>query len=170
MVDIESVYREYFPKVYNYVYYRLLDRDRSDDLVSEIFVRIFEKQNRYDAEKGSVSAWVFRIAHNALVDDFRRKKEVLSIGGDEMDYQPDDCDIQLAVIQSEERKELYRLLAGMTARERAVLSMKYFADMTNRKIAAELDMNESTVSSVVWNAMRKLRKGMRAYVGESRYE
>ena len=169
MFDIESVYREYFPKVYNYVYYKLLDRDRSDDLVSEIFLRIFEKRDSYDVEKGTLSAWIFRVAHNAVVDDFRRRKEVFSLGGGEMDL-PDDCDIQLAVIQSEERKELYRLLAGMTARERAILSMKYFADMTNRDIAAALDMNESTVSSAVWNAMRKLREGMRAYVGESRYE
>ena len=158
--DFESLYGEFFPKIYNYIFYRLLDRDQTDDLVSEVFTRAFEKLDTYDERKAQFSTWIFTIARNALIDEQRRKKEIASLDADVPDI-PSSVDVQMAFIQGEERKALYSLIAKMNERDRDIIAMKYFAGMTNRKIAAELGMNESTVSSVVYNAMSKLRSGLR---------
>ena len=164
MIDFESLYREYFPKVYNYIFYRLLDRDRADDLVSDVFLRVYENLDTYDENRGKLSTWIFTIARNALVDELRRAKQTISLDDGRPDL-PSDIDVQLGYIQSEERKALYRQLAVLPDRERGILAMKYFGGLTNRKIAEETHMNESTVSSVVWNAMRKLREGLQEYSG-----
>ncbi|MCL2056546.1 MAG: sigma-70 family RNA polymerase sigma factor [Oscillospiraceae bacterium] len=163
MKDFESLYGEYFPKVYNYIFYRLLDRDRADDLVSEVFTRVFEKLDTYDEGKAKFSTWVFSIARNALIDELRRKKDVISLDEDDRPDIPSGFDLQLQYIQSEERRALYALLARINARDRDIIAMKYFAGMTNRSIAAELGMNESTVSSVLFNTIGKLREGMKGF-------
>ncbi|MCL2068347.1 MAG: sigma-70 family RNA polymerase sigma factor [Oscillospiraceae bacterium] len=163
MKDFESLYGEYFPKVYNYIYYRLLDRDRADDLASEVFMRAFEKLHTYDEGKAKLSTWVFSIARNALIDELRRKKDAVSLDEDDRPDVPSDFDVQLEYIKSEERRALYALLARINARDRDIIAMKYFAGMTNRGIAAELGMNESTVSSVLFNTIGKLREGMKGF-------
>jgi RNA polymerase sigma-70 factor (ECF subfamily) len=158
--DFESIYERFFPKVYNYIYYRLLNRDRTDDLVSDTFTRVFEKLDTYDESKAKLSTWIFTVARNILTEEFRQHKQMVSLDDAGRAEIPLDYDLQLAYIQSEERRELYSLLARISARERELIAMKFFADMTNRKIAATLGMNESTVSSMVYNALRKLRKGL----------
>jgi RNA polymerase sigma factor (sigma-70 family) len=79
---------------------------------------------------------------------------------------PSDENPELEYIKSEERKMLYRELVKLSSLEREVISMKFFEEKTNRKIASELSMNESTVSSTVYNTIRKLRKGMAQYRDE----
>ncbi len=169
MPDFESLYRQFFPKVYNYIYYRLLNRDQTDDLVSEIFTRIFEKLDTYDESKAQLSTWVFAVTKHALINERRRMKPTVSLDALHNDNGvelPLDYDLQLSYIQSEERRQLYKALARMSAREREIISMKYFEGMNNRTIASELDMNESTVSSVVFAAKKKLQKWLMAEEGE----
>ena len=158
-VDFESIYNEYFPKVYNYLYYRLLNRDQTDDLVSEVFTRAFEKLDSYDPDKGAISTWIFTIARNVLTDSFRRRRQVLPLDDQAMEISSGE-DVELAYIKSEERKALHRELVKLSDLEREVIGMKFFQEKTNRKIASELNMNESTVSSTVYNTVRKLRKGL----------
>jgi RNA polymerase sigma-70 factor (ECF subfamily) len=159
------MYREFFPKVYNYVYYRLLDRDRTDDLVSEVFVRVVEKIDTYDEGKAKMSTWIFRIAHNALVDEYRRRKDTASLDEEGLDV-PSGDDVLFTIIKNDERRALHSALARLPGRDREIIAMKYFAGMTNRDIALELSMNESTVSSVVWNTLKKLREALRGYLGD----
>jgi len=156
------MYVEYFPKVYNFVYYKLLNRDQTDELVSEIFVKAVEKIDTFDESKGKFSTWVFTIARNSIIDSFRRRKDNLSIDGDEIDIS-DDFDMQASLIKSEERKKLHSLLAELTQRERSIITMKYFAEMTNREIAATLEMKESAVSMAAWRVRQRLREGLQEY-------
>jgi RNA polymerase sigma-70 factor (ECF subfamily) len=164
LANFESIYHQFFPKIYNYIFYRLLDRDQTDDLVSVIFLRIYEKLATYDESRAKLSTWIFTIARNAYIDNLRRMKETVSLDDGESGLNlPSGDDVQLEWIKSEERKALYIQLAKLSEREREIIALKYFTDMTNLKIAQELSISETNVSSVVYNAMKKLRLGMREY-------
>ena len=165
-MDFEALYSTYFPKVYNYIYYRLLNRDQTDDLVSVIFTRIFENLDSYDESKAHLSTWVFTIARNTLINESKKKRPSVSI--DDAPDIPADTDLQLEYIRREERKALYRELMRLSEREREIIALKFFAEKTNRKIAEELVMNESTVGSVVFGAMKKLRRGLGEQIAEGR--
>jgi RNA polymerase sigma factor (sigma-70 family) len=71
--------------------------------------------------------------------------------------------MQASLIKSEERKKLHKLLAELTQRERSIITMKYFAEMTNREIAVTLDMKESAVSMAAWRVRQRLREGLQEY-------
>ena len=57
---LEEIYEEFFPRIYNYIYYRLLHREETEDLVSRIFLRVAEHLQEYDPKKAKLDTWIFR--------------------------------------------------------------------------------------------------------------
>ena len=66
----ERTYREYFPKIYNYIFYRLLSREDTEDVVSVIFMKAARSAETFDESRASLRTWLCRIAQNALIDFF----------------------------------------------------------------------------------------------------
>ncbi|MBU1038759.1 sigma-70 family RNA polymerase sigma factor [Patescibacteria group bacterium] len=66
-----SLYEEYFKKIYGFIYYRTRHKEVSEDLTSLIFTKALEKLYQYKADKGTFSAWLYRIARNTLYDHWR---------------------------------------------------------------------------------------------------
>ncbi len=155
--EFERMYTDYFAKVYNYMFYRLLHKQDSEDLASEVFLKVVRNICRFDAQKASFSTWIFTIARNTLIDHWRRRKINLSL---------DDCaetiavdfDEQYAAIGNEERKLVYRALLRLDDRSRHILFLKYFAELNNRAIAKLTGVNESTVSTIYRRARTKMRQ------------
>ena len=154
----EAMYREYFPRIYNYIFYRVLSRQIAEDIVSEIFLKAARGAHSYDANKAALSTWLWRIARNALTDYFRARK--VHAGIDDVLADPAlsvDFESQLSIIASEDRKALYRVLSQLPERERLIIYYKFFEEKNNRQIAMLLDMNESTVGTVLSRTLKKLR-------------
>lgn len=156
----EEVYNTYFPLVYNYVFYRLLHREDTEDLVSRVFLRVFENLDRFDETKASLKTWVFRITEHALIDFYRRRRVQVSLDDENNQVENTLCvdfDEQYEHIAEPERKALYRALTQLPERDRTFIYYKYFEHRTNRDIAKALGMNESTVAAVLARARAKLK-------------
>lgn len=73
--DIEAfneLYDYYFPRVYNFLFARLKDTTSTDDVISEVFIKVFNNLSKYNAQRGSFSTWLFRIAINQSTDYLRK--------------------------------------------------------------------------------------------------
>lgn len=154
----EAMYREYFPKIYNYIYYRVLSRETAEDIVSAIFMKVARNAHTYDEKKASFKTWIYRIAQNALTDYFRARR--VNVALDDVHADPAlsvSFESQLDVIADERRKALYRVLMELPERERMIIYYKFFEEMNNRQIAMRLEMNESTVGTVLSRTLKKLR-------------
>jgi RNA polymerase sigma-70 factor (ECF subfamily) len=77
----EQIYEEYFRRIYNFVFCRLLHKEQTEDVVSQIFLKVLEKTQSYDERKGTFNTWIFTIARNTLNDFYRRKKAAVSLDG-----------------------------------------------------------------------------------------
>ncbi len=88
-----ELYNDYFPRVYNYVHYRVDDFHAADDLISQIFEKLFSRLNYYQSEKAVFSAWLFSIARNTITDYYRSQKRThvtsLEITAELIDSKPD---------------------------------------------------------------------------------
>ena len=71
---LTRVYEEFFPKIYNYVYYQIHNRAVTDDLVSSIFMKVVEHIDSFNEQKASFSTWIFTIARRVIIDYYRRSK------------------------------------------------------------------------------------------------
>ena len=74
MTEKEALYLEYRDKVSGYVFSRLNNPKDAEDLVSEVFLKVYEKYRSFDAERASVSTWIYAITKNTVTDYLRRQR------------------------------------------------------------------------------------------------
>lgn len=158
MLNFEEIYAEYFPKIYNFIFYRLLSREDTEDLVSEVFFKVAKNLGRFDEGKAKLKTWIYRIAQNTLIDFYRSRKTEASLDAEETGYEPSvDFEEQLERIASPKRQALYRELQKLKERERLIVYYRFFEGYTNREIAKLLQMKESTVGTVLGRTLKKLQ-------------
>ena len=159
-IDLAEVYKEYFPKIYNFIFFKIMHRETAEDLVSMVFLKVVDKFDTYNPEKGAISTWLFAIAQNVITDYFRSRK--VSVSLDDLDYLEPvvNFEEQSSLIEDETRRSLYDALTELDGRTRDIIAQKYFLDKSIRKIAEEKQMNESTVSTIHNRGLAKLKKIM----------
>ena len=164
MPDVAEIYETFYSKIYNYIFFRLLHRQITEDLVGEVFLKVVDKIHTYDSNKGEISTWLFSIASNTLNDYLRRRNKIVPITLDELH---DDVKLsvdfseQSSLIKDEDRRELYAALSKLDDRTRDIISEKYFLEKSIRVIAEEKNMNESTVSTIHNRGLAALQKSLR---------
>jgi len=144
----------YYPRVYNHVYYRLLSREQTEDVVSAIFLKVVHGFPTFDSSRASFSTWLFHITHNALTDYYRSRRPAASLD-DENVCEPAEEDEYAGL--DERASEVRQLLAFLDAEDRELIFLKYHEEKTNIEIADLLDMNPSTVSTRLSRAIVRMR-------------
>ena len=151
--EFARVYEEQIWRVYGFLAYRLGDRETTEDLTQLTFERALRAWSRYDPRRASISTWLLRIAHNALIDHQRRGQAVLA--------KPDE--LQLASTPGPEERfagspELIEALGQLGEREREVLALRYGGDLTGAEVAAVLGLSVANVQQIGSRALRRLRE------------
>lgn len=153
-----ELYNDYFPRIYNYVHYRVNDFHDADDITSQIFIKLFSKLKYYRPERASFSAWIFSIARNTVIDYYRHLSRnpstPLEETGNFMDLRPSPDE---AVASDEMRQHLHRALVSLSRREREIIALKFWSDFSNRDIASSMGISESNTGVILYRAMRRLR-------------
>ena len=159
--DFAGIYDRFFPKVYNYVRYRVGDAEAADDVVSRIFEKALDRLGSYDPDRAPFDAWLFAIARNAVVDHFRGRRlgqMSLEEGMEPAGLEPPAQD---ALELEEFRHELLDALRRLDDRERELLALKFGAGMKSRDIAAHTGLGESHVGVILFRAVKKLQVGLK---------
>jgi RNA polymerase sigma-70 factor (ECF subfamily) len=159
----ERLYREYAPRLYAYVAYRVGGKHQSEDLVADIFtkaVRNIKRGSFVWHSEDSFAAWLFRIAYTVLTDHFRSRRgrsETVPIDdlSDLVDREilPED-----AFLQKENLAYMRDLIATLSPRRQEVLTLKYFGELQNREIAKVLGLDERTVASHLCRGLEDLHR------------
>lgn len=155
--DLDRLFEEFYPRLFNYMYYRTLNRTVSDDLTSDTMVNVVRAYDTFDPAKGNVEAWIFRIARNTLFSYYRRQKETVDIDGVPQQYVAEEDDYGDL---DDEGARVRALLAQLDEQDRELVYLKYWEELSNKEIGERLAMNASTVSTKLWRAMKKLRSLM----------
>ena len=123
----EAVYRKYADKVFNYFWYRTgHDKPLSEDLMQETFLRAFQQRSKYKAKGYSYQTYLLTIAHNLLVDHYRKPKSipVESLSTDVMPYE-----ITKELVNKFDAEPLWRAVQELPQSQRDALLMFYQQDM-----------------------------------------
>ena len=158
-----AIYDHYFPRVYNYVRYRVRDAETADDITAQIFERALVSIGSYRPKRAPFAAWLFGIARNAVNDCLRaqRRHRWLSL---EVLHGRASIEPQLEeiAIHSDTRAELLAAVARLSDRERDLIALKFAAGLTNRRIAELTGLSESNVGVILYRAVRRLRSELSA--------
>jgi RNA polymerase sigma-70 factor (sigma-E family) len=129
------------------------DAHLAEDLLQETLARVAQKWRKVIRE-GSPDAYARRVMHNLAVDAWRRRRsrppELLAATPPELVGRGDATDVERRVV-------LRDALARLTPRQRAVLSLRFYEDLTEVEVAAVLGCSVSTVKSTARDALARLR-------------
>lgn len=151
-------------KIYGFIYSKISDRDVSDDIFQDTFIKVIKtlKSNAYN-EEGKFLPWVMRIAHNLIVDHFRKNKkmpmfretEEFSIFSIMSDNAPN---IESRIITTQVETDLQKLIDELPPDQREVLVMRMYQDLSFKEIADLTGVSINTALGRMRYALMNLRK------------
>lgn len=155
---------KYRRKVYSYILVSVKDSDVADDLFQETFVKVITtlKSGSYK-EEGKFIQWVMRIAHNQIIDYFRRGRR-FPIVQEEDDYDifgviaRDDQNVEEEMITEQINSTLRELIELLPDEQKEVLKMRIFYNFSFKEIAEETDVSINTALGRMRYALINLRK------------
>jgi len=155
------LYDHYISRVHAYVFYRVYDPQDAEDIIADVFVRAIQNLKRFRwRHDHSFAAWLFRIAHNLVMDYARRRKRV------ELPLEIEDGQVELAdpsplpedaLAQQEAFQHMRALIATLSPRRQEVITLRFYAGLRNREIARVLGLDERTVAAHLCRAVQDLQ-------------
>lgn len=151
-------------KIFGFIYSKVADRDVSDDIFQDTFIKVIKtlKSNSYN-EEGKFLPWVMRIAHNLVIDHFRKNKkmpmfretEEFSIFSIMSDNEPT---IENQIITNQVESDLKRLIEELPDDQKEVLVMRMYQDLSFKEIAELTGVSINTALGRMRYALLNLRK------------
>ncbi|MBN1647073.1 MAG: sigma-70 family RNA polymerase sigma factor [Spirochaetales bacterium] len=155
MKRFEDVYDEYAERIYRFIYYKTYHRETAEDIMSQVFLKAFEKWDSFNPEKGPVSSWLYAIAGNLVIDNFRKKKPSANVD-DIWDLSGSD-DVQLDAERKEQLEEIRAGLGRLPSDQRNLIILRIWEDCSFREIAEITDKSEAGCKMQFYRAVKKLR-------------
>jgi RNA polymerase sigma factor (sigma-70 family) len=162
--SFETLLNRHKDRVYSHILMIIKDRDLADDVFQDTFIKAINtlKAGKYN-EEGKFLPWVLRIAHNLVIDHFRRNKKMKMVRGDE-DYdvfatiKQDDLSIEDGMIVDQILNDVKGLLQHLPQEQREVVQMRHYADMSFKDIAEQTGVSINTALGRMRYALINLRK------------
>jgi RNA polymerase sigma-70 factor (ECF subfamily) len=154
--DVDKIiFEEYYPKIYKYVFYRVLNKENAEDITSEVFYKAMSSKDTFDDRRASYSTWIFTIAHNCVVNFFRNQKITESLDGFEIAAAADNVlDIY---IKNEDTKRACELLGSLPERDRTIIALRFWGEFSYKEIAERMGLSQTNVSTILNRAIERLR-------------
>lgn len=153
----------YENKLFRYIM-RLWDFSHAEgeDILQEVFIKTYTHINEYNSEL-SFSVWIYRIAHNTIVDTFRRNTKRISISLDDEEYESlrasltSDEDISENLKEKDMREVVEKSLAYLSEEQREVIILKYIEERNYDEISDILRIPIGTVWTILHRAKKQLQ-------------
>ena len=154
--DFHEAYELHSDALFRFSFFKLSDREKAKDIVQDTFVRFWE-YIAADGQVENVKAFLYRIANNAIIDNYRKKKEIsLDILEDE-GFDPADADSHHGMIRSLDSKRALELVNRLNPKEREVILLRYVEGLSVKEISEVLEERENTVSVKIHRALKGLQ-------------
>jgi len=163
--SFEILLTKYKQRIYSFIYSKIKDRDIADDVFQDTFIKVIQtlKKGAYN-EEGRFVSWVFRIAHNLIIDHFRRQQRMPMY--DTYDHEQDvfyrlsepSKNIEDMIIDSQIKSDITALMLELPENQYEVLKMRLFQDMSFKEIAERTNVSINTSLGRMRYGLINLRK------------
>lgn len=152
----EEIYLAYKEKVVAYVRNRIADPYAVEDVVSEVFLKVYQKLECYDESRASISTWIYSITRNTVIDYYKKRKtqEGFLYEIEEVEEIPDEMPASEALLES-----LANALETLSEQERDLIILHYYKGYTLKRIAGMMGMsyiNAKVIHAKALSALRRL--------------
>ena len=158
-----QIYDIFIDPIYRYVFFRVKD-DEAEDIVETVFLRVWEHLKSYKKKKNkSFSSWVYRIAHNLVIDHYRADKSNLMV---ELSPQLPDQNREHNPIkntqQSLDKENLKVAISKLKKNYQEIIVYKFINQLNNKEVAQILKKSEGSLRILQFRALKALKKELKA--------
>jgi RNA polymerase sigma-70 factor (ECF subfamily) len=159
---LTEIYDLFSPSIYRYAARLIDDAALAEDCVTETFSRLLHTLKSNNGPTDFLKAYLFRIAHNWITDQYRRSTNAVSLDemNEEMEHEiasNEDMPIQFVAAQID-AAQVRLALMRLTPDQRQVIVLKFYEAFTNEEVAAALNKPISAVKSLQHRALDSLRR------------
>ena len=154
-----GLYEAYYDKIFRYAMFKTGDTIEAEDLTEEVFLRMLESINSFKWQGYPFTSWLFRIAHNLVVDYYRKKgrqkraslDDAMRItGADDIDVDR-QMDIEISI------REVSEAMSGLTRLQQEVLSLRFAGGLSVAETAEAMGKKQNAVKALQHAAIKRLR-------------
>ena len=154
---LASLYEEYYDKIARYAYVRIGDRTEAEDIAEEVFLKALQSLKSYKERGIPMQAWLFRIAHNLVVDHLRKTTKHRTVPIETMQIAT-DVDPVITTEKNIEVERVTKAMEQLTREQQEVLRLRFFGGLTSKEAGSILNKRDGAVREMQRVAMEKLRK------------
>ncbi len=161
---LEILITRHKQRIYSFIYSKVLDRDISEDIFQDAFIKVINtlKKGNYN-EEGKFLPWVMRIAHNLVIDHFRKDNRMPSFKNtDEFDIfsvlSDSSLNAEKALIKDQIHSDVRNLVEELPEDQKEVLMMRIYRDMSFKEISEQTGVSINTALGRMRYALINLRK------------
>ncbi|MGI8423665.1 MAG: sigma-70 family RNA polymerase sigma factor [Chloroflexota bacterium] len=156
-----ALYERYFDKVYSYLAFKLGNPTDAEDVAEQVFLKALESLGGYKWTGVPFQAWLFRIAHNMMVDALRRRSRRPSEPLERASELSDErraADPEAMLAEKLSREGLLVAVEGLTELQRQVISLKFAGGLSNAEVARLMGKSEGAVKALQHAALASLQR------------
>lgn len=147
------LYEIYIKKIYDFIYYKTLNKEVAEDITSIVFIKAWNKIEQF--REGSFSAWLYMIARNAVTDYYRREKGYDNI--DDCWDLADKTDFLTTIDRDLDVDLIKEAMKSLKDQEREILIMRFWLDLSFSEIAERLNKKEGAVKMALGRTLKDLK-------------
>jgi RNA polymerase sigma-70 factor (ECF subfamily) len=153
----EALYLQYMEKIYRYLFFRVGDQAQAEDMTEEVFIRAWEALPKYELGKHPFSSWLYRIAHNLLVDHYRRRNPT-TISTEDLARFSDPNQLPERIIgRQQENEALAKAIMQLDEMEQQVLLLRFVEGLSHREIGSIIGKSATASRVIQHRALKALR-------------
>jgi RNA polymerase sigma factor, sigma-70 family len=152
----------------------LRDRGDAEDVLQEVFVRVWDRADRYDPALGTPAAWLARIGRNRAIDRLRARTVRAGVQVPQADHSSPAADVALGsdpedlAASGEQRRAILAALQALPDNQRALIESAFFEGYTQSELAERFNLPLGTVKTRIRSGMQALRQTLGAISGGDR--
>ena len=152
-----ELYERYFDKIYRYIVIRTGNTQEAEDMTQQVFLKVLRAISSFKWRGKPFSAWLFRIAHNQVVDYLRKKTKQPTVPFEQSLARSEDNPYLLAE-QKLEMKQLLLAVGELTEAQREVISLRFTSELPIAEVAKVMGKSLGAVKALQHSAIVALRK------------
>jgi RNA polymerase sigma-70 factor (ECF subfamily) len=151
-----DLYEHYLADIYHYIYHRVNCRQEAEDLSEAVFLRVWKALDENPPREVVFRLWLYRIAHNAVVDHYRARKELVAL--EAAAHVPDPVEGPEDTAAGQEKiSELMQAMQLLSQEHQQVLSCRFLAGLSHAETATVMARSEQAVRALQYRAIVGLR-------------
>jgi RNA polymerase sigma-70 factor (ECF subfamily) len=151
-----DLYMYYLDDIYRYVFYRVRDEKRAEDLTERVFIRAWEAIAGYQPRGYPFSSWLYRIAHNAVVDYYRTDRHELPLDGLTFTLADEALGPEETLIRRREVSRLLEAVAQLSEERQRLIILRFVDGLSHADVAQILGKSEGACRVIQHRALAAL--------------